>query len=304
MFEFTSASRYWEPKESGVICAACPRRCFLHKDQRGACYVRKERNNQIVLTSYGRSSGFCIDPIEKKPLNHFYPGSSVLSFGTAGCNLSCKFCQNWDISKATSQDKLNSAAYPENIARTAAKHNCQSVAFTYNDPVIFNEYAVDTAQACREFGIQSVAVSAGYVDGLARETLFNEIDAANIDLKAFSDEFYFKVCGGHLDPVLQTLKYIHHETDCWLEITTLLIPGLNDSKKEITDLCHWVLEHLADWVPIHFSAFHPDFKMRDIHPTPADTLLTAREIALQRGLKHIYLGPVNTNCFTLPSAIF
>jgi pyruvate formate lyase activating enzyme len=286
--------RYWHKLEDGRIqCDLCPRDCKLHEGQRGACFVRKCENDQIILTTYGRSSGFCIDPIEKKPLNHFYPGSSVFSFGTAGCNLACKFCQNWDISKSRDMDRLMDQASPETIAVTAENHGCKSVAFTYNDPVIFAEYAMDTADACHARGIKTVAVTAGYIHEEARRDFFAKMDAANVDLKAFTEDFYYKLTGGHLQPVLDTLLYLKHETDVWTEITTLLIPGKNDSDEEITELSKWIKEELGPDVPLHFSAFHPDYKMSDIPATPPSTLVRAREIALEQGLHYVYTGNIH-----------
>lgn len=286
--------RYWHLIDDGRMqCDLCPRDCKLHDGQRGACFVRKREGEQMILTTYGRSSGFCIDPIEKKPLNHFYPGSSVFSFGTAGCNLACKFCQNWDISKSRDMDRLMDQASPEAIALTAEKHDCKSVAFTYNDPVIFAEYAMDTADACNKRGIKTVAVTAGYIHEQPRRDFFSKIDAANIDLKAFTDDFYFKLTGSHLQPVLDTLLYLKHETDVWFEITTLLIPGKNDSDEEITAMSKWIKNELGPDVPLHFSAFHPAHKMLDISPTPTATLVRAREIALKQGLHYVYTGNVH-----------
>lgn len=285
---------YWHTLEDGrVQCDVCPRACRLREGQRGLCYVRGRENDGVVLYSYGRSSGFCIDPIEKKPLNHFLPGTPVLSFGTAGCNLACKFCQNWDMSKSREMDTLAETAMPEQLADAARRHGCASVAFTYNDPVIFLEYAVDTARACAEQGIKSVAVSAGYICDKPREQFFAAMDAANIDLKGFTQDFYKKICGGHLNNVLETLEYIHRETDTWLEITTLLIPGENDSDSELHALCQWLFEHLGPEVPLHFTAFHPDWKMRDKPHTPASTLSRARDIARQTGLHYVYTGNVH-----------
>jgi pyruvate formate lyase activating enzyme len=290
----TLATEYWHRLEDGrVQCDLCPRFCKLREGQRGLCYVRGRENDEVVLYSYGRSSGFCIDPIEKKPLNHFYPGSSVLSFGTAGCNLACKFCQNWDMSKSREMDTLADQAMPAELAAVARRMDCQSVAFTYNDPIIFLEYAVDTAQACREQGVNTVAVSAGFITEEPRELFFNNVDAANIDLKAFTEDFYYKICGGHLQNVLETLQYIKQETDVWLEITTLLIPGKNDSESELQDMTQWIFENLGSDVPLHFTAFHPDWKMRDIGPTPRSTLIHARNIAIENGLHYVYTGNVH-----------
>ncbi len=286
--------RYWHRLDDGRIqCDICPRDCKLHDGQRGLCFVRRCENNQIVLTTYGRSSGFCVDPIEKKPLNHFYPGSGVFSFCNAGCNLACNFFQNWDISKSREFDRLCDEADPESIARTAVGMDCKSVSFTYNDPVIFLEYAVDTAKACHALGVETVAVTAGYIHAEARGEFFSHMDAANVDLKAFSEDFYHKLCAGHLQPVLDTLEYLKNETDVWFEITTLLIPGKNDSKEELTAMAEWIAEHLGPDVPLHFTAFHPDWKMRDIESTPPATLTRAREIGMQAGLKFVYTGNVH-----------
>jgi pyruvate formate lyase activating enzyme len=285
--------RYWHVLDDGRIqCDLCPRHCRLHEGQQGLCFVRARHEDRIVLTTYGRSSGFCVDPIEKKPLNHFLPGTSVLSFGTAGCNLACRFCQNWDISKSREIDTLADAAGPERIALAAKRLGCASVAFTYNDPVVFMEYAIDVAIACRELGIRAVAVTAGYVCDEPRVELFRHMDAANVDLKAFTEGFYGQVCAGRLQPVLDTLLYLRHETEVWLEITNLVIPGRNDGPDEIDRMTTWVVERLGPDVPMHFTAFHPDFKMRDVPPTPPQTLSRAREIALRNGVRYAYTGNV------------
>ena len=286
--------RYWHRLDDGRLqCDLCPRYCKLHDGQRGLCFVRGRARDRIVLTTYGRSSGFCIDPIEKKPLNHFLPGTPVLSFGTAGCNLTCKFCQNWDISKARALDRVQDLASPAAIAEAAVASGCRSVAFTYNDPVIFLEYAVDTAQACRARGIRTVAVSAGYITAEPRRELFQHMDAANIDLKGFTENFYKNLCSGRLSAVLETLEYLKHETEVWFEITTLLIPGENDAPAEVEALSRWVMEHLGADVPLHFTAFHPDWKMRDTPPTPPDTLRQARRIGLEQGLRYVYTGNIH-----------
>ncbi len=292
--EYTVPTRYWHLLDDGRIqCDLCPRFCMLREGQRGLCFVRACKDEQIVLTTYGRSSGFCIDPIEKKPLNHFFPGSSVLSFGTAGCNLACKFCQNWDISKSREVDTLADQASPEQLALTAKKLGCKSVAFTYNDPVIFLEYAVDVAKACREQDVKTVAVTAGYICPEPRQEFFQCMDACNVDLKAFNEKFYRQLTGSSLQPVLDTLCYLKQETNVWFEITTLIIPGENDSETELENMTQWVVENLGRDVPLHFSAFHPDWKMRDYPSTPPETLTMARNIAIKNGVHFAYTGNVH-----------
>jgi pyruvate formate lyase activating enzyme len=287
-------TKYWHKLEDNRIqCDVCPRYCKLHEGQQGLCFVRARQHDEIVLTTYGRSSGFCVDPIEKKPLNHFLPGTSVLSFGTAGCNLACKFCQNWDMSKSREMDILADQASPATLARAAKELGCRSVAYTYNDPVIFMEYAIDVAKECRTLGIKSVAVTAGYINPEPRAEFFSYMDAANVDLKAFTEDFYYKITGGHLQPILDTLLYLKHDTDVWLETTTLLIPGFNDSDAEIDEMTRWVVKELGPDMPMHFSAFHPDWKMMDVPPTPPATLTRAREIAMKNGVRYAYTGNVH-----------
>jgi pyruvate formate lyase activating enzyme len=284
---------YWHALGDGRLqCDLCPRECRLREGQRGYCFARMREGDQLVLTTYGRSSGFCLDPIEKKPLNHFFPGSSTLSFGGVGCNLGCRFCQNWDISTSRRLDLLLDQASPEEIALAAQDWGARSVAFTYNDPVIVTEYAVDVASACRRRGVGTVAVTAGYVQGAARRDFFAAMDAANVDLKGFTDEFYRRLSGGRLSTVLDTLAYLRHETDVWVEITTLVIPGHNDSEAELTAMCRWIARELGPDVPQHFTAFHPDHRMGDVPRTPAATLTRARQIALNEGLRFVYLGNV------------
>ena len=290
------STTYWHALDDGRIqCDVCPRACKLREGQRGLCYVRGREDNEIKLYSYGRSSGFCIDPIEKKPLNHFYPGTSVLSFGTAGCNLACKFCQNWDMSKSREMDTLCDRALPEKLAATAKRLGCRSMAFTYNDPVVFMEYAIDVADACHDIDIKSVAVTAGYICPEARQEFYRHIDAANVDLKGFTEQFYKKICGASLAPVLETLLYLKQETSVWFEITTLLIPDKNDSDQELHEQCEWIRDNLGPDVPLHFTAFHPDWKMMDTPHTPKSTLTRARDIALEYGLHYVYTGNVHDN---------
>ncbi|MBT4838704.1 MAG: AmmeMemoRadiSam system radical SAM enzyme [Methylococcales bacterium] len=289
----TIPTKFWHAIDDNRIqCDVCPRECKLREGQSGMCFVRARHNDQVVLTTYGRSSGFCIDPIEKKPLNQFYPGSAILSFGTAGCNLACKFCQNWSMSKSKEKDILASEASPEAITQMALRHQCKSIAYTYNDPVIFLEYAIDTAQAAHANNIYSVAVTAGYIQNDAQQAFFQHMDAANVDLKAFTEKFYWKVTGGHLQPVLETLKYLKHETNVWFEITTLLIPGENDSEEELNNMTQWIAENLGFDVPIHFTAFHPDWKMQNKPRTSILTLQKARQIAKLNGLNFVYTGNV------------
>ena len=286
-------TRYFSVLPDGrVQCDLCPRHCRLREGQRGLCFVRVNVGGRVELTTWGRSSGFCIDPIEKKPLYHFLPGTAVLSFGTAGCNLTCRFCQNWEISKARQEDALMAEASPEAIAANAARLGCRSVAFTYNDPVVFHEYAVDTAAACRERGIRTVAVTAGYVCAEPRAEFYAHMDAANVDLKAFTDRFYRELSSASLAPVLDTLRYIRRETSVWLELTTLLIPGENDSDAELDALTGWVASELGCDVPLHLTAFHPDFRLLDRPATPPATLRRARAIALRNGLRYAYTGNI------------
>ena len=285
---------YWQALPDGrVLCQLCPRECRLAQGQRGLCFVRANQDGQVVLSTYGRSSGFCIDPVEKKPLNHFFPGSPILSFGTAGCNLTCSFCQNWDISKSREMDRLQDQATPEQIAMTAKALHCKSVAFTYNDPVIFLEYAVDTARACQKLGIKTVAVTAGYISKVAMPEFFESMDATNVDLKAFSSDFYKKLCSADIEAVKDTLRFLKKQGRTWLELTTLIIPGQNDSDLEIKKMSRWIYEELGPTVPLHFSAFHPDFRMQNIEATPPATLTRARNIARQEGLKFVYTGNVH-----------
>jgi AmmeMemoRadiSam system radical SAM enzyme len=292
--------RYWHYVETpastrpqqAIFCDLCPRACILKDGDRGFCFVRKNEGGKMILTTYGHSTGFCIDPIEKKPLNHFLPGTSVLSFGTAGCNLGCQFCQNWSISKAREIEILSDSASPEEIAQAAKRMGCDSVAFTYNDPVIWAEYAIDTAKACHQIGIKTVAVTAGYITPQARPEFYSVMDAANVDLKGFTETFYKKMTLAHLDPVLDTLRWLKHESNVWFEITNLIIPQANDAPEEIEQMCEWILKNLGDDVPLHFTAFHPDFRVRDRGPTPPETLIRARQQALKAGLKYVYTGNI------------
>ncbi len=285
-------AQWWKPEGDKILCTLCPRYCKIGDGKPGFCYIRQNHGGELYTTGYGKPTGFAIDPIEKKPLNHFLPGTSVLSFGTAGCNLGCKFCQNWSISKAK-LDELNSlTASPEEVVNLAKHYNTPSIAFTYNDPTIFGEYVIDISKIAREEGIKSVMVTAGYIDKEARKDVYKNIDAANVDLKGFTERFYHKLTFSHLYDVLNTLIWLKNETDVWFEITTLLIPDENDSGEEIKNECDWILKNLGDSIPLHFTAFHPDFKMINKERTPEVTLTKARNIALKLGIKFCYVGNV------------
>jgi pyruvate formate lyase activating enzyme len=282
-------------KDNITQCLVCPRNCRLANYQRGFCFVRQNIDGEITLTAYGKTTGLAIDPVEKKPLYHFYPGSKVLSFGTLGCNMGCCFCQNWHITKTKDHTGLIQEASPKEIALSAKQYGCKSVAFTYNDPVIFLEYAIDTAIECHALGIKTIAVTAGYINPEPRVDLFNHIDAANIDLKGFSKEFYKKMCLADIEPVLETIKYVKNETPCHLELTTHLIEGFNDSNKDLRAQCDWIVENLGTDVPLHFSAFFPSWKLKNVHPTNPKTLLKAYQIAKKAGIKYVYTGNIQDN---------
>ena len=285
--------RWQEPLgDKRVQCTLCPRYCKIPEGKSGFCYVRKNINGNIYNIAYGRPTGFAVDPIEKKPLFHFLPGSTVLSFGAAGCNLGCKFCQNWHISKVKIDDANALEATPDQVIELAKKNNCPSIAFTYNDPTIWAEYAMDISILAKQEGIKSVWVTAGYITPEARVEAYANVDAANIDLKAFSQEFYGKITLSKLEPVLDTISWLKNETDVWIEITNLVIPTLNDGDDEFKKMVDWILENLGPESPLHFTAFHPDFKLKDLPRTNPNTLNRARDIAIKAGLKYCYVGNV------------
>jgi pyruvate formate lyase activating enzyme len=287
-------ARWWQVEPDGrILCTLCPRYCRLAEGQAGFCYIRQHESGKLVSLGYGKTTGFAVDPVEKKPLNHFLPGSSILSFGTAGCNLGCKFCQNWDMSKARLAEKQSADVTPDEVVDLVVRQGAPSVAMTYNDPIIWAEFAIDIARAAKRRGIKSVLVTAGYVTAEARPELFAEVDAANVDLKAFTEDFYRKVTFSHLQPVLETLEWLRRSTKVWFELTNLLIPGHNDDPSETRKLSEWVAEHLGPDTPLHFTAFHPDFKMLDVPRTPPSVLTRARRIAQEVGLRYVYTGNVH-----------
>ena len=284
---------WWHRHGDRIVCDLCPRGCSLRRGDRGFCKARRNFNGRMVLDVYGHAVSVCVDPVEKKPLNHFYPGSSVFSFGTIGCNLGCKFCQAWSITKSrTMFAHLTSPASPRQIAEAAQRLGCRSVAFTYNEPVIWAEYAIDTARWCRRLGLKVIVVTAGYINAGARPLFFRDVDAVNVDLKGLTDDFYQRLTLSHLQPVLDTLQWIKQETDVWLEVTNLIIPGENDARDDIQRLSSWIAAHLGAEVPLHFTQFRPHYRLSDSQPTPPATLIDARELALHCGLKYVYTGNV------------
>ena len=293
---------WWEAEPGGrVHCYLCPRHCHIHSGQAGFCFIRVNRGGKLYSLGYGSPAALQIDPIEKKPLSHFLPGSRVFSMGTAGCNMGCFFCQNWDISKSRQDQVRSQRISPEDVPVLAREYGCESLAFTYNEPTIWGEYVIDICRAAKDTGLKTVMVSNGYITREAFHDIYDHIDAANIDLKAFTENFYGRITLTHLQPVLDTLQWLKNETSVWFELTNLLIPTLNDGAEEIGKLSEWVMQHLGPDVPLHFTAFHPDFKLQDKPPTPPETLHRARKIALDAGLHYVYEGNIfsegaNTNC--------
>jgi len=286
-------ARYWHTRDDGrVECDLCPRHCAMRDGQSGFCSVRRNRGGALELTAYGHPSGLAVDPIEKKPLYHVTPGARVLSFGTVGCNLACRFCQNWELSTARETAGRGRAISPEALVATAVANGCRGIAYTYNDPVIFAEYAIDIAEAAHDAGLLNIAVTAGYIESVPRAEFFAHMDAANVDLKSIDPAFYRTITGGRLDVVQDTLRYLAHETDVWVEVTNLVVPGLNDSDDGITRLARWVITELGPDVPLHLSAFHPSHRMLDVPPTPASKLRRARQLAIDTGLRFVYTGNI------------
>jgi pyruvate formate lyase activating enzyme len=289
-------ARWWEAEPGGKVhCYLCPRHCHIGDGQAGFCFIRANEGGKLYSLGYAHPAALQIDPIEKKPLNHFLPGTRVFSMGTAGCNMGCFFCQNWDISKSRADQVRSSHVPPEDVVSLAIRNGCPSIAFTYNEPTIWGEYVIDICHAARERGIRTVMVSNGYITREAFHDIYDHIDAANIDLKGFTENFYGRITLTHLQPVLETLEWLKNETNVWFEITNLMIPTLNDDPAETRKLSEWILEHLGPDVPLHFTAFHPDFKLQDKPPTPPATLHRARAIALETGLHYVYEGNIHTD---------
>ncbi len=286
-------ARWWETMPDGRLhCYLCPRHCHIGENQTGFCFIRKNIDGHLYQLGYGRPAALNIDPVEKKPLNHFFPGTRILSMGTAGCNMGCFFCQNWDISKAKADQVHAADLSPADVVELALERRVPHLAFTYNEPTIWGEYVIDIAREAHASGLNNVMVSNGYITREAFFDVYQHIDAANIDLKAFTEKFYSKVTLTHLQPVLDTLKWLRHETNVWFEITNLIIPTLNDEQDEFRQLVDWMLTNLGDDVPLHFTAFHPDFKLVDKPPTPPETLHRARKLAMEMGLKFVYEGNI------------
>ncbi len=286
------AARWWRKADPDqVLCELCPRSCLLAEGRSGLCGVRRVENGTLKTAVFGATAGLCVDPIEKKPLYHFLPGSRVLSFGMQGCTLACAFCQNASLSQGQGENQLRPAR-PEDLVRLAQAQACIGVAFTYNEPIVSAEWCLEVAAACREAGLFTFAVTSGYISNAARPEFFAAMDATNVDLKSISESFYRQHCQGSLQPILETLEYLTHETRVWLEVTTLLIPGANDDEREIAALAEWMVSHLGPEVPLHFSAFHPAHRLLNRPRTPAFTLHRARKIAMERGLSFVYLGNI------------
>jgi len=289
-------ARWWESEANGrVHCFLCPRHCHIHSGQSGFCFIRVNEGGKLYSLGYGAPAAIQVDPIEKKPLNHFLPGTRVFSMGTAGCNMGCFFCQNWDISKSHQDQVKAKHISPEEVPMLALRYGCDSIAFTYNEPTIWGEYIIDICRAAKGYGLQTVMVTNGYITYEAFHDIYDHIDAANVDLKAFTEQFYGKITLTHLEPVLKTLEWLKNETQVWFEITNLMIPTLNDDPNETKRLAEWILSHLGPDVPLHFTAFHPDFKLQDKPRTPPETLHRAREIALKVGLHYVYEGNIFSN---------
>jgi pyruvate formate lyase activating enzyme len=294
-------ARWWVRENGRIHCYLCPRDCRIGDGQAGFCYIRKNVGGTLYSTAHSQPCAIQVDPVEKKPLFHFMPGKRIYSLGTAGCNMGCKFCQNWEISKSKSDQVRAVRLTPEEAVTEAMEYGCPLIAYTYNEPTIWAEYVIDIARVAQRFGIRSVMVTNGYITPQALHDVYRWIDAANVDLKAFTEDFYAKITLTHLKPVLETLQELRR-MNVWVEITTLLIPTLNDEPSEIRQICGWILDHLGDEVPLHFTAFHPDFRLRDLPRTSPETVLTARRIAMQAGLKYVYSGNIlspegaNTNC--------
>src|SRR5579859_3130823 len=286
-------AQWWEPEANGKVhCYLCPRHCHIGRGQSGFCYIRTNQEGKLYSLGYGAPAALQVDPIEKKPLNHFLPGSRVFSMGTAGCNMGCFFCQNWDISKSR-QDQVNARDVPpEEVPQLALRYGCDSIAFTYNEPTIWGEYIIDICRAAKSSGLKTVMVTNGYITREAFHDIYDHIDAANVDLKAFTENFYGKITLTYMQPVLDTLLLLKNETNVWFEITNLMIPTLNDDPEETRKLSEWILTHLGPDVPLHFTAFHPDFKLQDKPRTPAETLHRARQIAREAGLHYVYEGNI------------
>jgi len=295
-FSLAAEGKYpamWQEKvfDKAVRCNLCPYRCILREGQVGQCGVRKNIGGKLYSLNYGKVVAFNIDPVEKKPLFHFLPGSYALSLASAGCNLHCKFCQNWEISQRTADEVPFQKLAPEDIVAFAKKHGCSSIAYTYSEPVVFYELMYNTAKLAKKEGVHNIMVTAGFINPEPLKELLKYMDAVKVDLKGFSKDFYKNVVFGDRDVILNNLKIIK-QSGVWLEIVNLVIPTLNDSSVEIKEMCQWIKDNLGTDVPLHFSRFYPMYKMKNLPPTPVETLEKAREIALSVGLKYVYIGNV------------
>ncbi len=283
---------YWKPIDSEKVqCALCPRRCVIPKDKRGFCRVRQNNAGKLYSLVYSKPVAVHIDPIEKKPLFHFLPATTAFSIATVGCNLACKFCQNWEISQASPEDLPSQIVTPEEIVRQAKSAGSQTVAYTYTEPTVFYEYMLDTMLIARASGVKNIIHSAGFINEEPLRNMCKYLDAANIDLKGFTEDFYANICSGHLDDILGSLKILHQEK-IHVEVTNLVIPTLNDDRTQVKKMCLWIKDNLGADVPLHFSRFSPMYKLNNIMPTPVSTLEDVRNIAMESGLKYVYIGNV------------
>jgi len=301
LWKWSKEGLYWSETPRGPKCLICPNECIIKEGEAGVCHNRVNSGGKIYSIAYGNPCSVNIDPVEKKPLNHFLPGSKAFSIATAGCNLACMNCQNWTISQASPKDTRNYDLMPDQVIAQTIANNCKSIAYTYSEPISFYEYTLDSAKLARQEGIKNILVTAGYINEEPLRNFCKYIDAANVDLKSFSNEIYIKLSAGALQPVLNTLK-IMAELGVWLEITNLIVPGWTDNTEMIKRMCNWLAENGLSNYPLHFSRFHPDYKLTQLSSTPIGILSQARDIALAAGIKYVYIGNVpgldaqNTYC--------
>jgi len=289
--KWTREAQFYTVTPKGIRCLLCPNECNIKEGDLGNCRARLNKNGKLYSISYGNPCAVHIDPIEKKPLFHFYPGTNAFSIATAGCNLACLYCQNWSISQKSPRDTQNTDLLPDRLISYCKQNGCKSIAYTYSEPVTFYEYVYDSATLARQEEIKNVFISSGFINSAPLAKLCKVIDSANIDLKSFSDDIYMRLCAGKLQPILNSLTLLKKE-GIWLEITNLVVPSWTDNMDMIKRMCNWLLQNGFETTPLHFSRFIPTYKLSQLPPTPVNTLKSAREIALKEGLKYVYIGNV------------